>query len=759
MSEPIAILMVHGIGATRRHAMMDGVTEQIKAQRPDWNIDEHYEVHEFSEFSEDASSDPNSPRPHIHIRKGTRPDGDIALADAYWGDISLVREGAANVVWGMLVNMFGIRYLSYVGLSSQRFFQFLVATFVFVIAAINLPLNLFAMLHALLVVHFQSHLLRGDLPNFEGSLRYLDFDGNLHLAAGASLLVASLIGVALALGIRYLSYAAWKERPLIGQINNGGLFLSLAMALIAFAFFLVPATLSNNQDWATAQRSITQFLKDDFIAGYGDLVRNKRWAVYRYVEIADDGQTTTGEKTARPACPDISTDLTSDIKQALSEYQMLAKCITPAGVYLSAIYVFQTIPLWFLVLVSAVILSYLIVLCAQRIVPKKPLAGILVSVGSLYTLWFVFGSLLLFVIPADIVTDFAIQRSLFPPTQIHAYRAYWFELSPAIAVLTSALITGLVFWTWRALATRRAAKLWGREGSSSKRWHPSDGANVSTKTLVKPRLVAPWLFLAGMFVYALVIHYFTTDVILKRLGISVSSPAGKDCGEVVRYFDALDVDKLCVPYQAFIPLDSVWLTLVVLTVIGSFVLIGSLFRTGLKAAMDVINHFTAPHLDFPVRKRIANRIRSSLTTLLDNASSNRSLKPHLVIFAHSQGTVIIADRILTGDLGVLLDENRVSKITIFTFGSPLTNVYQRYFPEAYPDMRDGSNDALMKLKNDNRVTWHNLYRIDDYVGTYIHGAEETFPKNHPLMIGGHTSYWTQDAFAVVGQICRAEHAF
>ncbi len=48
-------------------------------------------------------------------------------------------------------------------------------------------------------------------------------------------------------------------------------------------------------------------------------------------------------------------------------------------------------------------------------------------------------------------------------------------------------------------------------------------------------------------------------------------------------------------------------------------------------------------------------------------------------------------------------------------------------------------------------TWYNVYRVDDYVGTFVTiGSEaperQDWPKNIAAKPGGHTNYWKEDIF-------------
>ena len=88
--------------------------------------------------------------------------------------------------------------------------------------------------------------------------------------------------------------------------------------------------------------------------------------------------------------------------------------------------------------------------------------------------------------------------------------------------------------------------------------------------------------------------------------------------------------------------------------------------------------------------------------------------------------------------------DRVSSLTILTFGSPLTHIYQHYFCHVYPSCKD--LPQFKAASQDGKIRWINSYRLDDYIGTYIDNSIPSFPINVPMPFGGHTNYWRKDVF-------------
>lgn len=109
------------------------------------------------------------------------------------------------------------------------------------------------------------------------------------------------------------------------------------------------------------------------------------------------------------------------------------------------------------------------------------------------------------------------------------------------------------------------------------------------------------------------------------------------------------------------------------------------------------------------------------------------------MIAHSQGTVIAFDA-LRHELWERV-KDRAASLTVLTFGSPVTHIYQRYFSRPYPAIANTPN--LAKLAAEPGLKWFNVYRIDGFVGTYV-GASVPVPVERPMPPGGRTHYWQQD---------------
>jgi hypothetical protein len=234
-------------------------------------------------------------------------------------------------------------------------------------------------------------------------------------------------------------------------------------------------------------------------------------------------------------------------------------------------------------------------------------------------------------------------------------------------------------------------------------------------------------------------------------------PAALEC--LVVYGCVLSVltviDSLGIMDLRWGPVSYRWLYLVY-TIVAAGVIAGSvLFRNVIHILMDIIIHFRTFDSDrliptslsgptfYPIRARIAGRLRDVLNLSL------RKCPTHLLIIAHSQGTVIALEELCSPEWQRRFAD--LKSVTLLTFGSPLTHIYQEYLPRLYGPLTTG---RWVQLRQ-NVPRWVNLYRLDDYVGTRIDSSVPNWPVNVPLQpglrLGGHTHYWTCEVFAMLAE--------
>ena len=135
------------------------------------------------------------------------------------------------------------------------------------------------------------------------------------------------------------------------------------------------------------------------------------------------------------------------------------------------------------------------------------------------------------------------------------------------------------------------------------------------------------------------------------------------------------------------------------------------------------------------------RFRLVLDYLLQTEQVTR-----LLIIAHSQGSVIVLDELArTHNPGL---DRCQGAITLVTLGSPISHLYQHYFPGAYPDWHNTVrwSPLFKRLQR-----WRHFYRIDDFVGMELQPIPPELVDFTQAGIsdGGHTNYWQDDRFVAL----------
>lgn len=186
-------------------------------------------------------------------------------------------------------------------------------------------------------------------------------------------------------------------------------------------------------------------------------------------------------------------------------------------------------------------------------------------------------------------------------------------------------------------------------------------------------------------------------------------------------------------------------------------------RDWLHVLTDIINHFYRPTdriplpwgeesltsiKEFEIQQNIEHRFRTALEFLLDDPETT-----HLTVVSHSQGTVIALDVLSIGgnadpEFDAYLKEraSRLKEAHFITMGSPITHLYQHYFPYRYPSLCDPVWEGMERtIKH-----WVNIYRVDDYIGAGVeerpgwrNARGDAVLKNYAIGRGGHVGYWRQ----------------
>lgn len=213
-------------------------------------------------------------------------------------------------------------------------------------------------------------------------------------------------------------------------------------------------------------------------------------------------------------------------------------------------------------------------------------------------------------------------------------------------------------------------------------------------------------------------------------------------------------------------------------------------RGVIDAVLDVDNYLRLHPRDDNPSARIYARYTSLLRYLCSQAMPEGEHYDAFIIVAHSQGTVISADllRFLAIDPDPALATLEGSrKISLFTMGSPLRQLYSYAFPHLYrwaihEPASIGTTLALdpkVKPCPENLLSvkaWVNCFRSGDYVGRHIWRSDRATEQwlrveaqNTPSFIstdegltrrefclgsGAHTHYWNKYAPQVAQEIDR-----
>jgi hypothetical protein len=158
-------------------------------------------------------------------------------------------------------------------------------------------------------------------------------------------------------------------------------------------------------------------------------------------------------------------------------------------------------------------------------------------------------------------------------------------------------------------------------------------------------------------------------------------------------------------------------------------------RAPLDAALDVDNHFR----EFPRKAIPRARIFSRFASVLEHVAEGNY--DHIVIVAHSQGTVISAE--LLRYLKEVTETDRAgpriaamwnalkAKVAVITAGCPLRQLYAARFPVLYDWVlgeRGGTTGPAAAAIGATR--WVNLYATGDYVGRWL-WSRPPLPMEYP----------------------------
>ena len=149
------------------------------------------------------------------------------------------------------------------------------------------------------------------------------------------------------------------------------------------------------------------------------------------------------------------------------------------------------------------------------------------------------------------------------------------------------------------------------------------------------------------------------------------------------------------------------------------------FAAFLDALGDVF-FFLVHQRGLNTRKDTLPRLWKALRVLDDG-----SQHCHVIVFAHSQGTVIAAA--MFSRMARVLLRSRM-QLTLVTVGSPVTTLYRNFL-----GAQIGAPFAALCKSQPERFRWFNLYRPADYIGGEV--ELEGVVNRDLLTAGDHVGYW------------------
>lgn len=719
-----AFALVHGIGAAEPLEMIQLVTKALQGARPSLRLDKAAEVHTVREKH---AHGPGADVRHTVIRHGHIPGAQVRFGTAHWADITYYRQGLVSLIGTLLMAAFGVRFFAQVAARHGRDAPRVVRRMAQLLGVL---LNLMVIVLALFVfpVTFVSLIYSVFGLIAEYAVKDISMFG-LQVAAVQRLAIAVFAGV-VCIGLAFVGrgrvYPMRGERTLGLRIFNA---IAIYAAVLSLALVLDDVWLLANPDikakclaGAPAEQcSLIGHVVGSQLMYFLQLLDHDH-LMHRVRLLDKTGLFFAVLHTLQIALGVVMLTILSIVMVIFALYVILAK-ITGRRFHMMAFAVASVVTIW---IVNIVLLwpenlathavmtryvsptsDYCVELTVLERIDKN---GSFLSLDTLspssYT-----------VAKASVINPFAERQdsctNRWGKRQISdIYPVIWFEAQFFVFVITVATaVLGLIGarWFWCSLPRR-----------SLDAFSPMAPATRPRK-LYRPRLIVAHLYIALVLAFAAVA---SISFVSRLSWIEQILPAA------INFSD----------WPKEITVGAEWVRIGVIAFVTLFVLFSHFIGNGLKLLLDVVNHFTQPHRYYPVRRRIEQRFSDIVEHLLSPGD-----KPHLVIIAHSQGTMITFDKLREKEwLDKVLEQT--ASLTILTFGSPLTHVYQTYFTRDYPLL---GTTRLTEVAADPRVRWVNAYRIDDYVGTYIENSIPNFPVNVPLKIGGHMNYWQPDVMCRV----------
>lgn len=677
-----AVALVHGIGATEPVDMIRLVTGAIKEVRLNFELEDYTRVHEPAAASAPGLSADGQPCPQ-YVRHGAIGTAKVRFATAFWSDIAVFGEGLINLLGSLMLGGMGVRYFAYISTKAK---QPLATALHWVLSAMILLLALifFPLAFTSLLLSLNGLIA---VYLFVDKQQYLQ---HIFIAVATMAFAALICGI----GIKKL----WPSR------NDRRLAMPIFIMVLFFSFSGAIMLLAGHPGGLQ-----------------GPVARAVQDLMFWYAELA--GNNHLGARIS---------------------------LLDETSIYFGLFQVLQQLCALGVIVLTAVAL-FLLFFNMFAPTPRAHKRGLVFGCVCVISMWVI---ILVVMWPENFISNFAMnsyfnERAPLPadmttyyfdlsrqevanelaPATAAAFKKqfplHWFDLAFFIFLVVTAailVVLGLLRLLHRILYSR----------GDLNGFRLLQGARRPTR-IFWPRLVLSWPYGVAVILFMLVVS---------MIGFLHATALDETV------FEALFGIELKQELQHELPLRVDNVAIAVVAMIAGFLLIAHVIRAAVKLILDVVNHFVAPGRGFPVRRRIARRLKETIEFLLQDKDN-----PHLVVICHSQGTVITIDTLFgyTDHDGEwkkgLWDRDlsdRVSSLTVLTFGSPLTHIYQHYFCHVYPSFTE--LPRFVEISSDPKVKWLNCYRLDDYIGTYIENSIPNFPINVPMPFGGHTSYWKKDVF-------------
>jgi hypothetical protein len=344
-------------------------------------------------------------------------------------------------------------------------------------------------------------------------------------------------------------------------------------------------------------------------------------------------------------------------------------------------------------------------------------------------------------------------------TRHSAERIMWYSIHTTTGRLTSlfvampaaaVLVVGFVLWQRCATAIGSGVfQACIQEGELPDRLPAGTGTLVVVLTVLAALALAGFLLVTGAKVPALIVTAATAAILILQPSVTI---LGVDLA-------FSDIEATAVTFAVLLPAALIARRLTVGIMPG-----GAESRRGTGVIWDVVMfwprwfHPLAPPAYGP---HAVTRLRQEITERA-GVEAPRSRRRPLIVAAHSQGTIIaLVAMALVGGARRLNPHQfevsrpqRLGKLGLLTYGSPVGHLYHRYFPSAgFIHLGAALAEGLGAYGEPGAGRWVNLYRRSDPIGGPVVPAvdvevtdPETVPDGGPPAWRLHSRYEPTAAF-------------